>query len=200
MKFSSVALAVAASIGLVACAGTETVYDESYRKTQIDGFYDDGAGGRDLKLIVFGNPFAIPQDKFARVVEEDLRDAPLTSRQETHPLLTPGPTAKPIYRLVYVFNPTGGLFGNAICRHGLKAEANDDFPPAAMPTPTTPTSHIVATAAFCVEYRAVTEVSGQVDAASPGDVQFYRLTRQMMAEVFRPDVHWDQNAQPMRNP
>src|SRR5271167_4802271 len=111
-------------VGLAACAGTPTTYSPSDPRTKIDAFYDNGAGGRDLKLVVFGDPFPVSKDVFARTVEADLHDVP-SFRQPTNVLLTPGPSANPIYRLVYVFGPTSGLFGNAICRHGLKAEAND---------------------------------------------------------------------------
>jgi hypothetical protein len=183
---------IAASIGLAACAaGGPMIYSESDPRTKIDAFYDDGAGDRDIKLIVFGDPFAMPKDSFARTVEADLRDAP-TMHQPTRALLTPGPTAKPIYRLVYVFNPTTGMFGNAICRRGLKAEANEDFPPASVDVPARQ-GEVVAVAAFCVEYRAVSEVSGRTSATGPDDARFFTLTRAMMGQLFRPDVHWDTN-------
>jgi hypothetical protein len=186
--------ALAACAGLAACAAAgPTIYGESNPRTKIDAFYDDGAGDRDLKLVVFGDPFPMPPDAFARTVEADLRGAP-SMHQPTRPLLAPGESAKPIYRLVYVFNPASGMFGNAICRRGLKAEANEDFPPASTPSAAMP-GQVVAVAAFCVEYRAVSEVSGQTAATGPDDVRVYQLTREMMSQLFRPDVHWDTNGQ-----
>jgi len=176
----------AACVGLMSCAGPST-YSASDPVVQIDGFYDDGASDRDLKLVVFGDPFPGPQDQFARTVEADLRDAPV-GKSPTRLLLSPGPSAKPIYRLVYVFSPSPDMIGNAICEHQLKPEANTDFPPAASGAPV-PGGEVFATAAFCVEYRAVSEISGQTPADGPGDVRLYNLTRQMAAEVFRPDIH-----------
>ena len=186
----------ASCVGLAACAGTPTTYSSSDPRTKIDAFYDNGAGGRDLTLVVYGDPFPVPKDVFARKVEADLRDVP-TFRQPTNVLLTPGPSANPIYRLVYIFGPMTGQFGNAICRHGLKAEANDDFPPASTMVPAQP-GEVVATAAFCVEYRAVTEISGTTAATGPDDVRVAQMTRSMMAELFRRDVNWDTGAMHMR--
>jgi len=189
MKSFARATALAACVVLATCADAPTIYSPSDPRTKIDAFYDDGAGGRDLKLIVFGDPFPVPKEAFAKTVEADLRGAP-TARLPTNALLTPGPTAKPIYRLVYVFNPTTGLFGNAICRHGLKAEANEDFPPASTEVPAQQ-SEVLAVAAFCVEYRAVSEISGQTVATGPDDVRVSQMTREMMGQLFRRDVNWE---------
>jgi hypothetical protein len=151
----------------------------------IDGYYADGVADRDIRLVVFGNPFAMPQDVFARTVEGDLRDTPLDGAP-THPTLTPGPTAKPIYRLIYVFDPAPATFGNAICELGLQRQSNPDFAPPSAMVPPQP-GHVKAVAAFCVEYRSVSEISGQVDATMPADVGFYRLVREMEGRVFRRD-------------
>ena len=166
---------IAGLIGLAGCAQSGTTYGPSDRMTQIDSYYIDGAAGRDIKLEVWGDPFQMPKDVFARTVENDLKDAPLQDREPTHPTLTPNSSAKPIYRVVYVFN-SGSLTGNDICKVG---DYKWNGPPP---------SRVQATAAFCVLNRAITEITGEVNATSPSDVGFYRLTREMLADIFRPDV------------
>lgn len=172
---------IAAGALLTACADQGMVYDASDPVVHISSFYSDGAAGRDLTLVVDGNPFSIPNENFARLVEADLKDNTIAERGPTQPLLTPGPSAKPLYRLVYVFEPRQGLYGDSICYANTPAQAT----PAAAAGPN---GKVTAVAAFCVGYRALSYITGETEVDGPGDVRFYRLTRLMEDAVFRPDV------------
>ena len=192
MKGCFAVLALAAIAALTGCGDVPMTYSPSDPMAQIDPFYDDGVGGRDIQLVVLGEPFpGMAHDQFARVVEADLQNLQ-TMRQPTRPVLAPGSDAKPIYRLVYVFNPSNTLFGNAICRRGMKPEAAAGAAPASAP-PSAGGGTVTAVAAFCVEYRSVSEISGQTVASDAGDVRFYALTRQMMSDVFRLDARRPSN-------
>jgi len=88
-----------------------------------------------------------------------------------------------------VFNPAGDLNGQQICYRRKEPQTVGEK-----------TDMVQALAAFCVGGQAVTYISGQTGAAGPGDARFYRLTRDMMAAVFRPDVRWEASPPPVRTP
>jgi len=185
MRFSPFVIVAACSV-LAACAADST-YAPSDPLVQIDSFYDDGAADRDIQLVVIGDPFPLPDQQFNRALEADLQNTPL-ARPPTRPVLAPGSSAKPIYRLVYAFNPSPDMFGNTLCRLGSKAESVNDWP-ARPPGGPSPTGDVHATAAFCVEYRSLSEISGQTIASGPADPHFVQMARLMMGEVFRKDIH-----------
>ncbi len=162
---------------LAACTNQGMTYDASDPIVHIDGFYSDGVAGRDLMLVVDGNPFNMPSGDFARLVEADIKDNAIAQRGEAHPTLTPGPTAKPLYRLVYVFEPGQGVYGDAICYSNAPSQI----------APATP-GKVTAMAAFCVGYRAMSFVTGETAADGPSDARIYHLVRHMEDAVFRPDV------------
>ena len=162
---------------LTGCSGP-IITQESSPFTKIDGFYDYGAGGRDLRLMVVGNPFPMPDDVFGRVVEADLQ-VPLV-RQPTHPTLTPDASAQPNYALILLFSPALALSGDDLCRgrfeHGAFGGNGED------------SVNVRVLGAFCVSGRAVTEGVGQTQADRAGDQRFVVLMRQMMLTLFRPDI------------
>ena len=121
-----------------------------------------------------GNPFPMPADAFARAVEADVQVGLL--RPPTHPTLTPGPTAKDNYELVFVFSPALTLRGDDLC-HGRGDQAADGGG-----------GSVRALGAFCVAGRAETEIIGETQADGPADPHFMNLMRQMMLSLFRPDV------------
>ncbi|HLN24269.1 MAG TPA: hypothetical protein VK558_09825 [Patescibacteria group bacterium] len=163
---------------LAACSGP-VVSQPGSAFNQIDSIYNYGAGGRDLRLTVRGNPFPMPADVFAHVVEADVQVGLL--RQPTHPTLTPGPTAKDNYELVFVFSPALTLRGDDLCK-GRGDQAAEAAPVAGG------TVTVRAIAAFCVAGRAETEIVGETQAEESGDVRFSGMMRQMMLSLFRPDV------------
>ena len=154
--------------------------------SEIDGFYADGAADRDLKLLVHGNPFPMPQDGFDRVVETDVQIQ--TLRPLTHPQLRPDSSAKPNYSLVYVFSPAPTLTGNDLClgRSDQGPASANTFGAIELPGPAgEETVRVIG--AFCVSGLARTEIVGQVQATDAADPRFLDLMRQTMFALFRPD-------------
>jgi hypothetical protein len=182
--------AIAFCVGLAGCANTPSTFNPSDPHVKIDSFYSYGAGGRDLLLIVDGDPFPVPDAVFAQKVESSLDSAPVP-RQPTHPLLAPDDTANPRFWLIYVFNPPANLSGNDICQRGTSGATSKGFAPAQP-------GKVEAVAAFCVEGRALTEITGRTQADGPDDPRFREMTRLMMAAVFRSDINWETGAPPPR--
>ncbi|HEY1722486.1 MAG TPA: hypothetical protein VGG27_14685 [Magnetospirillaceae bacterium] len=177
-------LAVCA-IALSGCASQERTFEPSDPRIKIDGYYNDGVGGRDVKLKVIGVAFGAQPDAFRQALEADLQSESVLGRQPTHVVLTPGPSGKRYYRLAYAFNQPNAVYGNALCQI-----AESDAVQA-------PPSNIVnATAAFCVGGEAEAYISGQTEATGPDDPRFRQLVRQMMDQVFRPDVRQEASPPP----
>jgi hypothetical protein len=83
------------------------------------GGYDAGefgyaAGGRDLRVIIVGNPFGGDQAAFGRVVTDAMQGRNLGP--QTNFTTTPGPSAREIYRVVMVFDPPNGLSADTTCQ------------------------------------------------------------------------------------
>jgi hypothetical protein len=178
---------VAVCAVLAACSGERT-FEPSDPRMKIDGYYNDGAADRDIKLKVIGTAFGADPRAFRQTLEKELQSAAVLGRAPTRPLLHPGPTAKPLYRLAYAFNQPNDIYGNALCQ--------------VEETPTsvsTPANVVNATAAFCVGGRAEAYISGQTEANGPNDIRFRQLVRQMMDNVFRPDVRQEASPPPSRN-
>lgn len=173
---------------LAGCSGEKT-FEPSDPRIKIDGYYNDGAGDRDIKLKVIGNPFAAPPDAFRQTLEADLQSDSVLGRSPTHPQVHPGSSAKSLYRLAYAFNQPYSVYGNALCQ--VREED-------AVATP--PSTVVNATAAFCVGGEAEAYISGQTPADGPNDPRFRQLVRQMMDNVFRPDVRQEASPPPVRNP
>jgi len=178
MRYRSYIAFGIAALGLAACAVSGVVVQNTSLNDplqRIDSYYGDGVGGRDLSLVVRGDPFAIPNDAFARLVETDLQQSG-TMRQPTHPTLAPGPTAKPWYSEVFVFGPSTYLHGNDVC---AKAPAVA----ASVPTP----GSVEVIAGFCISGRELTEITGHATVAGPDDPRFQALLNQVQLALFRPD-------------
>jgi hypothetical protein len=182
---------VAACAALIGCADAPHTYSPSDNQVQISGYYSDGAADRDLRLVVIGNPFpTVPYQSFQQAVEDDLRSPSVYGRAPTTPRISPGPTAKPLYRLVYAFGQPNEVYGNVLC------QVDPSRPWPAPPSPT-----VTATAAFCVGGEAESFISGDTQASGPTDPRFVQLARQMMDNVFRPDFVWRGPAgNPVRSP
>ncbi len=175
----SAIIVTAACLAIVGCTSGPRTYSPSPGdlEIKIDGYYSDGAADRDLQLVVIGNPFpGIAYGAFQHAVEADLQAQAVAGRAATHPTLSPGPTGKPLYRLVYAFGQPNPIYGNVLCQ----IDPNRPWPVPPAPT-------VTATAAFCVGGEAETFISGDTPAGGPDDPRFVQLARQMMDNVFRPD-------------
>lgn len=171
-RVAGVALAVCGA----SCSGPFTT-PQVQPFNKITSFYDYGASDRDLKLTVRGDPFAMPEESFAKAVESGVQ-VPLP-RPPTRPRLDPGPSARPGYELAFAFSPAPTLSGDSLCDMTARPS------PVAIPSDG---GRVRATGAFCVAGRALSQVDGWTQASSVSDQRFDQMLNQMMQSLFRPDI------------
>jgi hypothetical protein len=180
-----VAVLAAAGLLLVACAGQSKVYNNSISSAYRPYDYGYGAGRRDLTTVVLGNPFDIDQAEFETRLMAMLNESP-TFLQPTNFTTTPGPSARPQYRAVLLFNRAPAL-PNQICR-------NPEGVPVAELGDT-----MRLTAVFCRRGGFLSKVTGELqDVAGIDDPRLRRLLRQMVALLFPPiDPSRDDDDKPL---
>jgi len=165
-------------VGLLAACSGPRVAPNTGRTTFLEGFYQYGAGGRDLALEVRGNPFA-PADKPALdALVESAADQSGILRPPTRPRLQPGDSAKPNYKLVVQFSRGGLLLAQDLCDGRPDAAGNHD-------------SEVTVVMAFCVSGRAVSDATGWISPTSLNDPDLPLLIKRMELELFRPDNSLD---------
>jgi hypothetical protein len=165
-------IALAAVLLLAGCAGQTLVYNEqlspAYRPTE----FGYGAGRRDFTTVIGGDPFKLGEEPFQEQFIALLnRHQPIL--QPTNFTTTPGPSARPIYRAVFLFN-TKPVLPNQICRAPLEVPAVDLG------------KTVRVTAVFCRWQGYLSTVTGEVEAASIDDPKFSSLIGQMMWLLFPP--------------
>lgn len=112
------------------------------------------AGRRDLKVEVIGNPSSLNQTAFAQAVVDAMQGH--NPGQPTHLTLTPGPSARPLYRVVVAFNPLEPVGIHDLCR----GERITTAPTA---------DSLQVRAAFCEGAGALTAVRGRAPADTDVD-------------------------------
>lgn len=165
-------MAAAGLVMLAGCAGPSVVQTSDDPQAMISSYYDYGAGGRDLRLEVRGDPFVGPARSFVQRVEAEANLQSL--RQPTHVTATPGPTAMGNFSVVLAFSQAGWVDGELLC-HGGGRQVDQG-------------GRVRLVAAFCVSGRALTVAEGEVAAEGPEDPRFAELIRQVMLALFRPDL------------
>jgi hypothetical protein len=166
-------------VSTAGCVSGPLVTRQGDPEIQIADFYSHGVAGRDLKLRILGNPFAVPDDVLAHAIEADVQ-MPLAGRPMAHPVLDPQANARPNYALVFAFDPSPALIGDNLCQAPAAATASHQPTGSGM---------VKVVGAFCVSGRAETSAEGSGAAISPDDPRFRDLTREMMLALFRPDIH-----------
>jgi hypothetical protein len=160
---------------LAACSGPLT-RELGSSSTKLNGLYDYGASGRDLRLSVRGTPFAPGEgEDLAKAVEAASQVQVM--RAPTHATLTPGASAQRGYELAFLFSPTLTQGGDELCQGRIEEP---------QPAFVSPRVHVLA--AFCVSGRAETEVAGEAEAMGPHDERFRNLVQQVVMALFRPDL------------
>jgi hypothetical protein len=187
-------LALASLILVAACAG-------SVRLTQLDvaSTYDAGefayaAAGRDLHVVIVGNPFGGDQDAFETAVTDAMQGRHWG--QATNFTTTPGDDARLSFRVVLIFDPPPG---GDDARLSFRVVLIFDPPPGmnaarqcreeALAVQTVPAdSQIELSAAFCSGDSARTRIRGRVSGAKgPQDRAFRELVGQVTNGLFPPD-------------
>jgi hypothetical protein len=168
-----IAALVAAGALLAACAGQSLIYNISISSAYRPYDYGYGAGRRDLTTIIVGNPFDIDQTELETRLVAMLNESP-TFLQPTNFTTTPGPSARPQYRAVLLFN-RAIVLPTQICRK-----------PGSVPVAELGAT-MRLTAVFCRHHGFLSKVTGELqNVFGIDDPRLRRLTRQMVPLLFPP--------------
>ncbi len=170
-------LGLAGVVLIAACtAGEESPV--AFSRFALDSTYDTGvfglaAGGRDLRVVIVGNPFAGDRAAFEQAVIDAMQGRNLG--QQTNFTTTPGPDANETYRVVLVFGAPADLTGTQVC-------ASD--PPGVSPGPYGG-GRLDLFAVFCRASEAVSQLAAVIQGADgPGDPLFVELVGQTTRGLF----------------
>jgi hypothetical protein len=168
------AVVAASTLALVAaCAGQSTIYNNMIGPAYRPYLYGYGAGRRDLTTVIVGNPFDIDQTELETQLVAMLNESP-TFLQPTNFTTTPGPSARPEFKAVILFN-RAIVLPNQVCRSPEQA------PVADLGT----TLRLSAT--FCRYGGYLSTVTGELkDVTGIDDPRFHQLIRQMVPLLFPP--------------
>jgi hypothetical protein len=168
-------IAVAVTVGVTAlagCAGNSTIYNSMISSAYRPYLYGYGAGRRDLTTIVLGNPFGLDQQQMEERLLAKFNARP-TLLQPTHFTTTPGPSARPEFKAVLLFN-RATVLPNQVCR------APEQVPVADLG------STMRLTATFC-RGGYLSTVTGELENVTDiDDPRFERLIGQMVPLLFPP--------------
>jgi hypothetical protein len=169
-----IAAVVACTLMIVAaCAGHSLIYNEMISAAYRPYLYGYGAGRRDLTTVILGNPFDIDQDQLDTKLVAMLNESP-TFLQPTNFTTTPGPSARPEFKAVILFN-RAIVVPYQVCR------SPEQVPVADLGT----TLRVSAT--FCQYGGYLSTVTGELkDVTGIDDPRFHRLIRQMVPLLFPP--------------
>jgi hypothetical protein len=165
--------AVVAVAALAGCAGQSKIYNSMISTAYRPYLYGYGAGRRDLTTVVLGNPFDLDQAQMDERLLAKFNARP-TLLQPTHFTTTPGPSARPEFKAVLLFN-RAIVLPNVVCR------APDRVPVAELG----PTMRLTAT--FCHYGGYLSTVTGELqNVADIDDPRFDRLIGQIVPLLFPP--------------
>ena len=170
--FGAVGVALGLLLGVAPSASalvmtTHGYYHEIYRT----GLFGYVAGGRDLRVVVTGNPTAAPQDAFDQAVVAAMQGR--NWGPTTHFTTRPSETAREAYWVSMIFGGDHFIGERAICRGG----AGRDIDPGARP--------VRLQAAFCERTKPITSLMVTVnDVASPDDPRLEAMVSAAVVELF----------------
>jgi hypothetical protein len=162
---------------LAACAPGNVRLSQQYVLTTYSpGEFAHAAAGRDLGVVVAGNPFGGgDQETFARQVTDAMQGQHWG--QPTNFTATPGPSARGIYRVVMLFGPPPSANVARLCGADLASLANQRQGEG-----------IELMAAFCRDDTTRTGITGNISGASgPDDPAFRALVGQVTNGLFPPE-------------
>jgi hypothetical protein len=166
-------IAACALLLLAACAGQSTIYNNMISAAYRPYDYGYGAGRRDLTTLIIGNPFDIDQAQFETRLVAMLNESP-TFLQPTNFTTTPGPSARPQYRAVFLFN-------RRIVLPAVACRAPEQVPVAELGETTR------LTAVFCRYGGFLSTVTGELNEVTGiDDPRFHQLIGKMVPLLFPP--------------
>ena len=165
----SLATLLLGASALAACTNERVVASEpssAYTRSEVSY----AAGNRDLRVVLHGNPFGLPPDRFAATVLPHMQDRVLGVK--TNLTTTPNDTARRDYKVVLAFNVAENMLNSSLCIDG--------------PIPTSPPGGpIVVQGAFCRSGGALTSATGWLDRPQgPDDPDFRSLISDMTFSLF----------------
>jgi hypothetical protein len=176
----SILIVIAIFLSTSAC----TVGNVRLTQQEISPVYQAGefayaGAGRDLRVVVAGNPFGGDQADFDGAVTGYMQGNHWG--QATNFTTRPGESMRDSYHVVMLFNPPKTFPGIKLCREepaALPREARDDG--------------VVLFAAFCRRNESLTEIKGYVEAVDgPADPKFGELVAQVTNGLFPPKRRFD---------
>ncbi len=148
---------------------------------ETDSAYNSGevayaGAGRDLLVVIYGNPFDSDTGAFQSAVTGAMQGRNWGQRMNF--TTTPGPDARPLYKVVLLFSPPVDLMAQKLCSE----------PAGTLSAKPAPGGGINVLAAFCRGGKALTEIKGYIESA-PGhdDTAFRELVGQVTQGLFPPD-------------
>lgn len=173
-------LTLAALLLLAACGNT-TATQAYLHRSGVPNSFVYAAGGRDMAVVVVGNPFPVPKGDLDRFVADSMQGRNHGPR--THFSAMPGESARPGYRIVVVLNPSLSFSAPDACGN-----------PAAIPSGAS-AARLRVLMVFCAKDTILSEVTGSVPAmALPQDGLFRDLIGAMTWELVpNDDTDTDEN-------
>lgn len=163
----------------VSCAGGVRLTQQEISPVYKASEFAYAGAGRDLRVVVAGNPFGGDQGEFESAVTGYMQGNHWG--QPTNFSTTPGETARQTYHVVMLFNPPKTFPGMKLCREN----------PADLPTEAKEAG-IVLFAAFCRRNESLTEIKGYIEAAGgPADPNFGDLVAAVTQGLFPPQHRFD---------
>ena len=180
MRRARVSIVVVLTGGMLTsgCAGQTVLYNHFVHSRYSPSEFGVGAGRKDLRTVLHGDPFGVGEAEFAAATIALLnRHQPFL--QPTHFTTTPGENASSRHRMVLVFDqPRIPVY--RLCREPLPA-------PASRPAGPAPKDTVHVAAAFCLYQGELTTVQGKVDGVERlDDPRFDRLLGQIVLALFPP--------------
>lgn len=128
------------------------------------------ASGRDLRVVVHGTPFGGDPQAFGRTLTGMMQNRIMGV--DTNFTTTPGPTARPDYRVVLAFNLAQSQMNSALCAHPV------------LPT-RPPGGPVIVQGAFCRGGGPLSSATGWLDEPNtPQDPAFHHLIADMTHSLF----------------
>ncbi len=147
---------------------------------ETDSAYDPGevayaGAGRDLLVVIYGNPFDGGTAEFQNAVTGAMQGRNWGQRMNF--TTTPGAGARALYKVVLLFGPPVDLMAQKLCSE----------PAGALAAKPAPGGAINVLGAFCRSDKSLTEIKGTIESA-PGhdDPAFRELVGQVTQALFPP--------------
>ena len=167
---------VAAAFAVAACAaGNVRLTQQDHSPSYSPGEFAYAGAGRDLRVVITGNPFGGDHSAFEKAVTDAMQGQHWGQR--TNFTTTPSADARTRYRVVLLFDPPRSLNSARLCRDVASALPRESA-----------SEGIVLFAAFCRGKRLRTEIKGRISSATgPDDPAFRELVGQVTNGLFPPD-------------